>query len=214
VVTCNTANKVGPVLGKPSPPQWFFLFFFPSLCFRHEAEIKSQPESTFDILNSYPMESLPCHIALRNLAPFLTPAASSKPVCASVDRTNRWAPHTMQVSPNHSQEHKPAQILGRLMPCPPNKTEKQIVNCNQTQTAEGAGGMQKLHWRKGAGQGAKLSTELSVNKHRKGSKGWEWSGDKPLPETGKIMDHRAHLLSQRAASKTELPSKAEKHSEL
>jgi hypothetical protein len=35
-------------------------------------------------------------------------------------------------------------------------------------------------------------------------------GDKPLPEAGKVVDHRVHLLSQRAASKTEVPHKTEK----
>jgi hypothetical protein len=34
--------------------------------------------------------------------------------------------------------------------------------------------------------------------------------DKPLPKAGKVVDHRDHLLSQRAASKTELPHKTEK----
>jgi hypothetical protein len=35
--------------------------------------------------------------------------------------------------------------------------------------AEGVGGTLKLHQRKGERQGVKLSEELSVNKHRKGS---------------------------------------------
>jgi hypothetical protein len=35
-------------------------------------------------------------------------------------------------------------------------------------------------------------------------------GNKPLPEAWKVVDHRADLLSQRAASKTELPCKTEK----
>jgi hypothetical protein len=33
----------------------------------------------------------------------------------------------------------------------------------------GAGGILKLHQRKGEGEGTNLSTELSENKHRKGS---------------------------------------------
>jgi hypothetical protein len=37
------------------------------------------------------------------------------------------------------------------------------MNCNQTQTAEGVGGMLNLPQRKGEGK------ELSVNKYRKGS---------------------------------------------
>jgi hypothetical protein len=73
-----------------------------------------------------------------------------------------------------SWEHKPVQPLGRLIP--PNKTENQTASCNQTWTVEGAGGMLNLHLRKGEGQGAKLSTKLSVNKYRKGSKGWEQGG--------------------------------------
>jgi hypothetical protein len=35
-------------------------------------------------------------------------------------------------------------------------------------------------------------------------------GDKPLPEARKIVDHRDHLLIQRAAPKTELLHKTEK----
>jgi hypothetical protein len=35
-------------------------------------------------------------------------------------------------------------------------------------------------------------------------------GNKPLPKAGKVVDHRSHLLSQRAASKTKLPCKTEK----
>jgi hypothetical protein len=35
-------------------------------------------------------------------------------------------------------------------------------------------------------------------------------GNKPLPKEGKVVDHRDHLLSQRAASKTKLPYKTEK----
>jgi hypothetical protein len=39
-------------------------------------------------------------------------------------------------------------------------------------------------------------------------------GDKPLPEAGKVVDHRAYLLkaeiSQKAAPKTELPLKLKK----
>jgi hypothetical protein len=34
--------------------------------------------------------------------------------------------------------------------------------------------------------------------------------DKPLPTAGQVLDHRAHLLSQRVASKAELPPKTEK----
>jgi hypothetical protein len=51
-----------------------------------------------------------------------------------------------------------------------------------------------------------------VNKHNKGSKGWQQVGNKPLPEAGQVVDHRANLLSQRAASKTKLPHKTEKQS--
>jgi hypothetical protein len=53
--------------------------------------------------------------------PFLTTTTSSKSVCASIDRTNRWAPCTIWESPIHPQEHKPEQPLCRLIP--PNKTE-------------------------------------------------------------------------------------------
>jgi hypothetical protein len=70
------------------------------------------------------------------------------------------------------------------------------------------GGTLNLHQRKGEGQGAKLSPKPSVNKHRKGSEGREQVSS--LPEVGKVVDHRAHLLSQRAASKTKLPHKTEK----
>jgi hypothetical protein len=59
--------------------------------------------------------------------------------------------------------------------------------------------MLNLHCRKGAGKGDKLSIELSVNKHRKGSEGWELVGGKPLSGAGQVVDHRADLLSQRTA---------------
>jgi hypothetical protein len=78
------------------------------------------------------------------------------------------------------------------LPC---KTEKQSLNCNQTKTVEAAGGTLNLPQRKGAGQRAKLSTKISVNKHRKGSKGLQWVGNKPLPEAGQVVDHRNDLLS-------------------
>jgi hypothetical protein len=65
--------------------------------------------------------------------------------------------------------------------------------------------MLKLHLRKGEGEGANLSDELSVNKHSKGSVDWELAGDKPLPKAGKVVDHKTDLLNQRVAPKTELP---------
>jgi hypothetical protein len=37
--------------------------------------------------------------------------------------------------------------------------------------------------------------------------GQEWASDKPLPEAGQVVDHRAHLLSQKAAPKVKLPRK-------
>jgi hypothetical protein len=45
------------------------------------------------------------------------------------------------------------------------------VNYNQTWIAERDSGKLNLHQRKEARQGAKFSTELSVNKHRKGREG-------------------------------------------
>jgi hypothetical protein len=66
--------------------------------------------------------------------------------------------------------------------------------------------MLDLSWRKVAGQGAKYTTKLSVNKHRTGSKGWkQWRGDKPPPKAGKAVDPRTGLLGHRAVSKTKLP---------
>jgi hypothetical protein len=38
---------------------------------------------------------------------------------------------------------------------------------------------------KRGGQGSNLSTELSVNKQRKGSEDCEWADDKPLPKAGR-----------------------------
>jgi hypothetical protein len=49
---------------------------------------------------------------------------------------------------------------------------------------------------KGEGKGSKPNTELTVKKHGKGSEDWEWVGNKPLPEAGQVVDHRAHLLRQ------------------
>jgi hypothetical protein len=73
-----------------------------------------------------------------------------------------------------------------------------------------AGKTLKVHWRKGGGQGTNFSAKLPGNIPRKGSDDREQVGDKLIPEAGKEVDHRAHLLSQRAASKTELPHKTEK----
>jgi hypothetical protein len=57
------------------------------------------------------------------LVPFLAAATSSKPACASIDRTNRCAPCTTLESPNHPQEHKQVQPLSRLIH-PPKKNWK------------------------------------------------------------------------------------------
>jgi hypothetical protein len=65
--------------------------------------------------------------------------------------------------------------------------------------------MLNLPKKNGEEQGANLSTELLVNKHRKGSEDGEQEGNKPLPKAGQVMDHRADLLSQIAASQTKLP---------
>jgi hypothetical protein len=37
--------------------------------------------------------------------------------------------------------------------------------------------------------------------------GQEGVGDKPLPEVRQLMDHKAHLLSQRATPKVKLKNK-------
>jgi hypothetical protein len=66
-----------------------------------------------------------------------TASACSKPAYVSTDRTNKWVPHSMQNSPIHPgniKQHSP--WAGWL---PPNKTEKQTANCNQTWTVEGVG---------------------------------------------------------------------------
>jgi hypothetical protein len=73
------------------------------------------------------------------------------------------------------------------------------VNCNLVWTAERVGGTLKLIQRKGEGQGANIRADLSANKYRKDSEDWEQESDKLLPEAGKVVDHRAHLLSQRTA---------------
>jgi hypothetical protein len=70
--------------------------------------------------------------------------------------------------------------------------------------------MLNLPQRKGEGQEANISAELSVNKHRKGSEDLEQVGNKPLPKAGKVVDHRTHLLRQKASSQTELPCSTEK----
>jgi hypothetical protein len=67
-----------------------------------------------------------CHYHHHCSEPFLTAAiatanatiTSSKPVCITFDRTNRWA--LLETAPRNPWEHKPAQPLGRLTP--PKKT--------------------------------------------------------------------------------------------
>jgi hypothetical protein len=63
--------------------------------------------------------------------------------------------------PYHPQEHKSVQPLGSLI-LPINKTEKETVNCNQTQTVEWVGGMLNLPQRKGVEQRTKISV---LNSH-------------------------------------------------
>jgi hypothetical protein len=66
--------------------------------------------------------------------------------------------------------------------------------------------MLDLSWRKGAGQGAKFTAKLSVNKHRTGSKGWkQWWSDKLPPLAGQVVNPKADLLAHRTVFKTKLP---------
>jgi hypothetical protein len=60
--------------------------------------------------------------------PFLAATAStadSKPAYVWIGRMNMWASHTWRTPLLTSREHKPVHPLGRLIPAPHNKTEKQ-----------------------------------------------------------------------------------------
>jgi hypothetical protein len=144
--------------------------------------------------------------------PLLTTAAattaSSKPACTSIDKTKVSTMHHVRI-PYLPQEHKPAQLLGRLIHPPTNLNNKQWTVTKHGQWRRRVK-MLNLPHRKGKGQGAKTSAKVSVNEHRKCSEDWEQVGEKTLPEAGRVVDHRDGLLNQRAPSKTTLHHKSEK----
>jgi hypothetical protein len=46
------------------------------------------------------------------------------------------------------------------------------------------------------GRGKELISTGTFSKQRlERQKGWQWEGDKPLPEIGQMVVHKAHLLS-------------------
>jgi hypothetical protein len=198
------ANKAGLARENVLPHGGFSLLFFPPSLL---------PSSSRNSISRNQTLHHPEHLAhgkypravlhLEKLAPFLPATSSSKPACVSIGRRNRWTSWT-------TQEHKPEHPLGRLIL--PNKTDKQTVNCTQTQTAEGVSRMLNLPQRKGTGQRTKFSVLNSqwanTGKVAK-TVGW---GDKPPPKAGHIVDHRADL-SKRAAFETELPHRTEKQTE-
>jgi hypothetical protein len=73
------------------------------------------------------------------LAPFFHATASSKPACASIGRTNRWAPHTMWDSPIHLPGKYSRAPLASWTPPPPKLKNKQQTVLKQT--VEGLGRM-------------------------------------------------------------------------
>jgi hypothetical protein len=186
--------------------------FFPLLfSFLHQAEIEHQPESnsmTSWILSPWKASPMPCctEKSWHHFSPSLL--APNGPVRQLAEQTGEY--HTPCRTPLLTptpQEHKPVQPLGRLIP--PQKTEKQTANCNQTRTAEGVGGMLNVPWRKGA-----LPKELnspywtlSEQTHERQGRLRTRVGEKPHPKAGQVVDHKDDPLNQRAAFKSELPQK-------
>jgi hypothetical protein len=68
-----------------------------------------------------------------------------------------------------------------------------------------------VHQRRG--EGKVLIFAQTYSKQRlKSQKGWQWAGDKPLPEIEQVVVHKAHLLSHWATSKVKRCYKIEKQS--
>jgi hypothetical protein len=82
---------------------------------------------------------------------------------------------------------------------PPTKTEKQTANCTQTDSRGGGWSAESASEKGDRARNKTFSVELSVSKHKKGSKGWE---QMPPPNAKQGVDHRStDLLNQRAAFK-------------
>jgi hypothetical protein len=133
-----------------------------------------------------------------------------------IQQTNRWAASITWYSHRHPWD-KPAQTPGETDPRPtkkPNQNKKKHLNNKQgtekEHTAEGQGTVSTLE--KGE-RSKELISMGTFNKQRpKRQKGWQQTGDKPLPETEQVAVHKAHLLSQRAMSKVKRCCKIEKQS--
>jgi hypothetical protein len=134
----------------------------------------------------------------------------SKSAWTSMNKTNRWALHTMQNSLIHLQEHKPAQPVVKLIPPHPTKLNNKQLNVIKHRKWRGWVQFWNCTREREGTRSLTFSPEFSVNIHRKGSEDWERAGNKPLPEAGHVVDHRADLVNQRAASKIELSCRTEK----
>jgi hypothetical protein len=160
-VTCGTASKMGPVLGKPSSPTAVSLSFPPLLfILLHQAETENQTESN-SVTSWTPSLWKASHAMLHweKLSPFLPTTAGSKPAWVSI---GKWT------GEHHTQCGTPLPIPQEHNQCRPwadwpslNKTEKQMANSNLTWTVEGVGGMLNLPQRNRATQSTKLSVPKS-----------------------------------------------------
>jgi hypothetical protein len=68
-----------------------------------------------------------------------------------------------------------------------------------------------VHWRRGEGKEL-ISVQILSKQSLERQKGRQQVGDKPLPEIGQVVVHKAHLLSQKATSKVNQHCKIEKQS--
>jgi hypothetical protein len=104
------------------------------------------------------------------LALFLTAATgTSSQTCLCGNWQKRWAPHSLSTPGN----------ITSTAPGHTDTPSTKLSSKRWTVIKQWRGGVKlKLNQRKEEGQGAKLHTKQSVNKHRKGSEDWERVGNK------------------------------------
>jgi hypothetical protein len=126
----------------------------------------------------------------------------------STDRTNRWAPCTMQESPIHAWEHKRCRLI------PSNKLNNKQWTVIKHRQWRGPAECWKC-----TGERERYKEINSVPNHQQINR-----GKAVKTESGRVISHSPKQgrqwitemihLSQRGASKTELSHKTEKQTEL
>jgi hypothetical protein len=140
----------------------------------------------------------------------LLPDAGSKPSWDMFGRPNRWVPRVMWYSPSHPgiNQHSP---LGRLTPLQKKKKKKKnwTIN-NELKTSTQQKGQESESAPEKEGETRSWSPLIISKQKLERQKGQQQAGDKPLPEAGQVVDHKAHFLSQWATSKVKWLCKIEK----